>query len=74
MLSFQVLDPDGIVNISFDREGRDYLIRILEGLKCPGNHDHLMSEEWGGNELDIIEVGPQCKTVHMVNIGIPYNG
>src|ERR1041384_3187531 len=45
------------VDISFDYEGLDYLLRALAELqayKAP-DHDHLFSEEWGGDDLTVTE-------------------
>jgi hypothetical protein len=44
---------EGEVEIAMDRDGLDQLIRALARLqsaKAP-DHDHLMSEDWGGDEL-----------------------
>jgi hypothetical protein len=41
------------VEISFDREGLDRLVRSLtamQGWKAP-DHDHLFTEDWGGSDL-----------------------
>jgi hypothetical protein len=45
------------VDISFDYEGLDYLLRALRELQTyrAPDHDHLISEEWGGDELTVAE-------------------
>jgi hypothetical protein len=57
------------VDISFDYEGLEYLIRALAELrtyKAP-DHDHLMSEEWGG--YDLTTEGPLLGAVaHQVSL------
>ena len=44
---------DEEVDISFDYEGLEFLLRsltVLQTYKAP-DHDHLMSEDWGGGDL-----------------------
>jgi hypothetical protein len=56
-ISFEVSPPtkdhDGVqVEIYLDSDGRDYLVRELTGLTFPANeHFHMLSPEWGSNEL-----------------------
>ena len=71
MLSFAIEEPDGIIEIFFDTEGRDQLIGMLNAISAPGVHDHLMTPSWGGNELDEILFGANNRRVYQVNIGIP---
>jgi len=50
---------EGEAEIAMDREGLDHLIRALvrlQAAKAP-DHDHLMSEDWGGDELTTDEPG-----------------
>lgn len=45
------------VDVSFDYEGLDYLLRVLANLRTyrAPDHDHLMSEDWGGDELTLAD-------------------
>jgi hypothetical protein len=69
-LSFHVTgDTNSTLEVLLDAEGRDLLIRLLQKIKEPGDHDHLMTPAWGGHELteEVLEVSI---LVHQVNIGI----
>jgi hypothetical protein len=67
------LDPTGqpIVNVTADRDGllllRQQLDFLLSGSE---SHVHLMSESWGGNELDDGPVEADEVVLHAVNIGL----
>jgi hypothetical protein len=49
---------EGEVEIAMDRDGLDHLMRAL--VRLPANapdHDHMMAEDWGGDELATDEPG-----------------
>lgn len=67
-------DQDGSqVFIHADRAGLDHLIGSLTALReqldagvC--DHDHMMTDAWGGNELTEKVLDPDARTVHHVTI------
>jgi hypothetical protein len=48
---------DGGVEIHFDDEGRELLLKSISRLK-PGDHDHLKTPAWAGTELTEEKQGP----------------
>ena len=68
-LSFEIT-ADNTIEIFFDSEGRDLLVRSLQKIKRPGDHDHLMTPSWSGHELSESAHGTN-KLVHKVTLGIP---
>ena len=68
-LSFE-LTKDCTLEIFFDVEGRDMLIRSLQKLKQAGDHDHLMTPAWGSHELSE-SPHEDNRLIHMVTLGIP---
>ena len=57
MLSFEFDNKQTCVVIHLDVNGVDFLIERLARLKKSNvnEHEHLMSKEWGGSELDTID-------------------
>ena len=53
-LEFMADEPvgDGQLFIYLDERGAEELLRAIEAARR-GGHDHLMTEEWGGNGLTI---------------------
>lgn len=43
-------DSGGALEITCDRDGRDYLVGVLNRTR-PGDHEHLSTPSWGGNQL-----------------------
>jgi hypothetical protein len=75
LLAFVVSEEHDVLYVHVDKEGIDILMRSLERLKndleegeC--EHEHLMSEEWGGWELSVSDQAGngKGKPVHQVNI------
>ncbi|QQS33259.1 MAG: immunity protein 32 [Acidobacteriota bacterium] len=75
LLAFVVSEEHNVLHVHVDKEGIDILMRSLERLKkdlekgeC--EHEHLMSEEWGGWELSVSDQTnkEKGKPVHQVNI------
>jgi hypothetical protein len=58
---------DEEVEITFDREGLDHLIRSLTSLQKSSapDHEHLMTEEWGSWELTTAEPGLTTVAHHL---------
>ena len=42
---------EAVVEINADKEGIDYLIKLLTDLKKNGDHFHMMTPSWGMNDL-----------------------
>jgi hypothetical protein len=68
-LSFE-LTKEGTLEVFFDVEGRNLLIRSLQRMQEPGDHDHLMTPAWGSHELSE-ETHHDNRLIHMVTLGIP---
>lgn len=45
------------LHIHLDPKGRELLIRLLQRLHLPHDHEHLFTEVWGGWELSPSVVG-----------------
>ena len=43
-------EADNVLEIFCDVEGRDRLVELLGRLDV-GDHDHLMTPSWGGDEI-----------------------
>jgi hypothetical protein len=64
MLTFEV-DGGDVIEVNFDAEGRDELIRVLTRL-VPGDHEHLMTPGWGGDTLTEGFPNAEISRVHKV--------
>ncbi len=60
-------NPDGIVEVFMDEEGREALLFYLKRLST-GNHDHLMTPSWAGTELTEDPQNPKNKLINKVNL------
>ena len=60
LLSVECHSSTEVVEIHLNRSGLDCLIEVLESLRKANSldHVHLMSPEWGGNEL----TGQSCRS------------
>jgi hypothetical protein len=65
MLTFQV-DGTDVVEVNFDAEGRDQLLRILTRL-VPGDHEHLFTPSWGAGPLTEDFPNPDLSPVHKLS-------
>ena len=70
MLSFEYNPKSDTLDIFFDLDGRDRLVASLLKINVPGDHDHLMTSSWGGDELTETVHSPDNVPVHMVTIGM----
>ncbi|TRD14440.1 Imm32 family immunity protein [Palleronia caenipelagi] len=57
LLTFELCENGDEVEIHLNDEGLSNLINYLVRLKKSRDHEHLMTEEWGGNELTSIKQG-----------------
>ena len=73
MLSFEWNEQSSELYVFFDAEGCDLLMRSLGHLHVCGDHDHLMTEDWGSWELDSTKHGADTELIHMATIGIPHD-
>lgn len=51
MLTFELTRDGDAVEIHVDQEGLAAFINQLEKLRSSGGHLHLMTSDWGGDEL-----------------------
>ena len=56
-LTFEISEGNSI-EIHADSEGLKMLIQILQKTFKTGDHEHLMTEDWGGDELSNEKQGP----------------
>lgn len=68
LLSFELRDSGEEIEIHCNEEGLDALIHYLEIVKHHKTHEHLFSDEWGGNELTSEVQGAGNKLVNKVTI------
>lgn len=66
MLTFEY-GPDNCVEITVDDRGAKDLVSILERL-TPGDHEHLLTEAWGGFPLTENFPNSDFVPVHKVTI------
>ena len=66
-LTFEVADDDTI-EIHADSKGLKKLIQIFHKTLETGDHEHLMTEEWGGKELTNEKQGLSNKLINHVKI------
>jgi len=71
MLTFEWDEKKQTLEVFLDKEGRDQLIGVLRNLQKTGDHDHLMTPAWSGNELDEEPHNPDAVLINMVTIGMP---
>ena len=69
----QVENHDDEVFISVDAAGIDALIAGLNRIKDGGDHEHFMSPEWGGKELDVARVNKENTPVNHLKISLAYS-
>lgn len=60
-------EPDGVLEINVDAQGVEDLMYILRQLE-PGDHEHLMTESWGGHPLTEEFPNPDLVPIHKVTI------
>ena len=70
MLIFEWSEADECLEIHADDTGLARLARVIEALrgKPVADHVHLMSADWGGNELDAIKQGKENRLIHHVKM------
>lgn len=56
------------IDISFDSEGLDLLIKKLEVIRKSKSHDHFMTESWAGNELTEKKQKADSTLIHQVDL------
>lgn len=71
-LTFEV-DPDGALEVTFDEAGRQQLLSLLERMP-PGEHDHLWTPSWGGDQVpELLSLSeefsnPELTPIHKVSL------
>lgn len=70
MLTFEWSEKDERLEIHADDAGLELLARSIEALRSKSvpDHVHLMSADWGGNELGTVKQGAQNDLVHHVKL------
>jgi len=72
MLTFEVVSEGDEIEIHADKQGMKdliyYLKRMLDSKSKLPNHDHLMSNSWGGGELTDDKQGEDNILINKVTI------
>ena len=68
VLGLRVDTKHASVELIADDEGLALLERVVTRLRNGDSHDHLMTEEWGGNELVVLDEKPGFVPVHMLTL------
>ena len=68
MLTFEITRDGDVVEIHANQDGLSTLIRCLEELRVHGDHIHLMTQDWGGQELTQEKQGPENRLVNHVKL------
>ena len=58
----------GALELLADEEGLAVLERMISHLRTGESHIHLMTEEWAGNELDVVAGDPGWEPVHSLTL------
>ena len=64
-------NPAGVVELAMDEEGREVLLRSIQGLTFDRPlyaHDHLMTEAWAGTELTAELQNPKNTLINQLNV------
>lgn len=56
------------VNLYLDKSSLDLLIKRLVKMTSPGDHIHMMSHAWGGDDLSEEKIDENNNTVHHLKI------
>lgn len=67
MITVELSDDIEQLHIHLDDQGRKKLLKILNDLK-PLDHEHLMTPNWGGNELSDEQQGERCILLNAMTI------
>jgi len=59
--------PDNSIEITVDADGLATLLAHLTSL-VPGDHVHLLTPSWGGEELTEVFPRPELEPIHKVTI------
>lgn len=65
MLTFET-DAAGSVEVNFDAEGRADLLAIIQRVQGPGDHEHVFTPAWGGDDLTEHFPNPDLAPIHKV--------
>ena len=78
LLTFQINDNQDSIEILFDKEGLDFLKNLIDKnwyepiCKADGlydfDHEHLLSKDWGGDELTPEFTSEDSKKIESVKI------
>lgn len=68
LLTFEISKDGSTVDIHGDSAGLNYLAQIITRVAKSGEHDHLMTESWGGNELSEEKQSENCTIINKVTI------
>ncbi len=71
MLSFEYNTKNDTLEVFFDVEGKAQLIKLIERIAKPGDHDHLMTPSWSGHELSAVVHTEGNTLINMVTFGMP---
>lgn len=64
LLTFELSADSDEIEVHCDLNGLTELIQVLERLKKTGEHEHLMTPAWGGNELSEEIQGEKTKLIN----------
>ncbi|MCL4472453.1 MAG: Imm32 family immunity protein [Actinobacteria bacterium] len=68
ILSFELSKKDNALEIHFDTDGLEHFISLLNKLRKDKGHLHLMTSEWGGNDLSSKKLGEDNYLLNHVKI------
>jgi hypothetical protein len=69
LLSFELSKDKSELDIHFDEAGLAKLIAVLSGLNNgPPQHEHMMTQSWGGTELSEEPQSPDSYVLNKVTI------
>ena len=68
LLSFELSKDGDVLDIHCDDEGLTKLLSILSLLNGKDQHEHLMTDAWGGNELSDKTQSLESKLLNKVTI------
>jgi len=70
LITFELREDKDQVDIHLNKEGIDYMIKILEELRTGNTNDHfhLMTNSWGGDQLSEDKQSESSELLNLVTV------
>lgn len=68
LLTFEICDDGDELEVHLNEAGLSNLLKYLGRLQKSYDHEHLMTDEWGGHELTSIKQGSKNRIINKVTL------